>query len=104
MLIHDAPWEGSGCGYHIVFRDGARFRMYYIATNLTNEDGTKLASHPAYACYAESTDGIHWNKPDLGLIAFGNSTRNNIVWAGPQADNFAVFKDRKPRVSEGRGI
>jgi hypothetical protein len=101
VLIHDAPWEGSGCGYHIVFRDGARFRMYYIATNLTNEDGTKLASHPAYACYAESTDGIHWNKPDLGLIAFGNSTRNNIVWAGPQADNFAVFKDPNPACRKG---
>ena len=56
-MVHDAPWEGSGCGYHTVFRDGDRFRMYYIAADLTSADGTKLASRPVYACYAESRDG-----------------------------------------------
>ena len=30
-LIHDAPWEGSGTGYHSVFHDGKRYRMYYKA-------------------------------------------------------------------------
>jgi hypothetical protein len=33
-------------------------------------------------CYAESTDGIHWERPDLGLVAFRGSQRNNLV-AGP---------------------
>src|SRR5262249_40855951 len=22
VMVHDAPWEGSGCGYHTIFRDG----------------------------------------------------------------------------------
>ena len=29
--------------------------------------------------YAESSDGIHWRKPELGLIEFAGSRRNNIV-------------------------
>jgi len=30
-------------------------------------------------CYAESEDGITWHKPDLGLVSFQSSTKNNIV-------------------------
>src|SRR5262245_40676575 len=33
-LVHDAPWEGSGCGYHSVFQDRDRYRMYYKAWHL----------------------------------------------------------------------
>lgn len=29
--------------------------------------------------YAESTDGVHWRKPTLGLIDFAGSRQNNIV-------------------------
>jgi len=32
-----------------------------------------------YLCYATSQDGIHWDKPNLGLIEFQGSTENNIV-------------------------
>ena len=101
VLLHDSPWEGSGCGYHTVFRDGDRFRMYYIAADLTSADGTRLASRPVYACYAESQDGIRWTKPDLGLVEFQGSRKNNIVWTGPGADNFTVFKDPNPACRAG---
>lgn len=30
-------------------------------------------------CYAESQDGIHWVKPNLGLVTFQGSKDNNIV-------------------------
>jgi hypothetical protein len=101
VLEHDAPWEGTGCGYHTVFRDGEVVRMYYIAADLTNADGTKLSSRPAYACYAESKDGIHWVKPELGLFDFGGSRRNNIVWAAKGLDNFTPFKDPNPACRPG---
>ncbi|MBN1294499.1 MAG: hypothetical protein JXB48_21860, partial [Candidatus Latescibacteria bacterium] len=26
VMVHDAPWEGSGTGYHTVFRDGDLYR------------------------------------------------------------------------------
>ena len=33
-IKHDAPWEGTGCGYHNVFKDGDTYRMYYNARHL----------------------------------------------------------------------
>ena len=33
--------------------------------------------------YAESTDGINWTKPDLGLVSWDGSTHNNIVFLLP---------------------
>jgi hypothetical protein len=30
-------------------------------------------------CYAKSADGIHWKKPNLGLVAYNGSKENNIV-------------------------
>src|SRR6188768_4135190 len=31
VIVHDAPWEGAGSGYHSVFKDGDLYRMYYKA-------------------------------------------------------------------------
>ena len=75
-LVHDAPWEGSGCGYHTVFKDGDIYRMYYKAWQI-DLDGD--VSNPVVICYAESEDGVHWCKPELGLVAFNGSTQNNII-------------------------
>lgn len=103
-LVHDAPWEGSGCGYHSIFQDGGLYRMYYKAWHLDVSDG-KLASdrHPLYCCYAESDNGVEWRKPRLGLHRFEGSRENNIVLAsgpiGPlevDAGHPAVFKDGNP--------
>jgi len=104
VLVHDAPWEGSGSGYHSVFQDGDRYRMYYKAWQLdVSDQGVKTNAHPLYCCYAESRDGIHWQKPELGLHDFRGSKANNIVIAsgrqGPlslDAGHPAVFKDDNP--------
>ena len=75
--------------------------MYYIAADLTSEDGSKMARRPLYACYAESKDGLRWEKPELGLFEFEGSKRNNILWAGPRLDNFTPFKDTNPDCRPG---
>lgn len=97
-LVHDAPWEGSGTGYHKIFRDGGRFRMYYKAWSLKNpKQPSKL-----HIAYAESDDGIRWTKPDLGLIEFQGSHRNNILLAevhGGIAHDFSPFLDTNPQVA-----
>ncbi len=41
--------------------------------------------------YATSKDGIHWEKPELGLVEFGGNKRNNIVVRGPSGAG--VYKD-----------
>lgn len=96
VMNHDAPWEGSGTGYHTIFRDGSIFRMYYVAGPLTDADGSKLIPRPLVACYAESRDGLHWDKPELGLFEFEGSKKNNVVWAAKELDNFTPFKDPNP--------
>ena len=104
VIVHDAPWEGSGSGYHSVFRDGDLYRMYYKAWHLDVSKGRlNSTAHPLYCCYAESDDGIHWRKPKLGLHEFRGSKANNIVMAGGKigkinadAGHPAVFKDDNP--------
>ena len=41
--------------------------------------------------YATSKDGVHWEKPKLGLVEFGGNKRNNIVVRGPSGAG--VYKD-----------
>ena len=92
-IVHDRPWEGNVSFYHTVFRDGNFYRMYYRGAHASA--GPNEFSD-AVVCYAESGDGIHWTKPDLGLVEFNGSKRNNIVWAGLGGHTLAVFKDLSP--------
>ena len=76
-------------------------RIWYTGGDLTRDDGSKLNTRPIVYCYAESTDGIHFVKPELGLFEFQGSKRNNIIWAAPHLDNFMVFKDLNPTCRPG---
>ncbi len=63
-------WEGWGPYlYGTVLRDEGRLKMWYSC----------IGSDSGYTCYAESTDGITWTKPKLGIVDFKGSTANNIV-------------------------
>ncbi len=35
--------------------------------------------------YATSRDGVHWEKPDLGVVEFAGTRKNNIVFGPPRA-------------------
>ena len=85
-IVHDEPWEGNNSGYHSVFKDGDLFRLYYKANQLTTTEGNFDRTHPLFFCYAESDDGIHWRKPELGLIEFNGSKKNNIMFADNLTD------------------
>ena len=93
-IVHDKPWEGNVCCYHTVLTDGEKFRMYYRGAHY--DEATKKSTHPELVCYAESTDGIVWTKPELGLVEFDGSKQNNIIWDGIGTHNFAPFKDPNP--------
>jgi len=94
-IVHDAPWEGNLSCYHTVFKDGDTYRMYYRGTDLDCARGC-AKKHEDVTCYAESDDGIHWRKPELGLFEFNGSTKNNILVGGYPAHNFAPFLDANP--------
>lgn len=96
-LVCDAPWEGNISAYYALFADGDRFRIYYRGAHF--DEQTKKSTHPEFTCYAESRDGIKWEKPKLGLFDFQGSKDNNIVWAGEDTHNFTPFRDDNPAAS-----
>jgi len=90
------PWEGNATNYVTVFRDGDRYRMYYRGSHASYLQGRDRPNTRDVYCYAESPDGIHWAKPNLGLFEWNGSKQNNIVWDGPGAHGFAPFRDTNP--------
>ena len=94
VLTFDKPWEGAFCGYTTVIKDGDRFRMYYRGLPRAGGDGTDSE----VTCYAESRDGIHWQKPALGIYEVNGSCDNNVVLSGqtPASHNFSPFLDTNP--------
>ncbi|MAV37942.1 MAG: hypothetical protein CMJ59_21090 [Planctomycetaceae bacterium] len=83
----DKPWEGDWSGSVTFLQDGDAYRMYYAAANWS----PRRTNH----CYAESTDGVHWTRPELGLVEFDGSTKNNILNI-PGEGKFVPFKDTNP--------
>ncbi len=94
VLVTGEPWEGNISNYFTVFQDDDRYRMYYRGRHLGKGNGN--TEHPEFTCYAESTDGIHWTKPDLGIVEFNGSKHNNIILKGLGTHCFVGFKDTRP--------
>ena len=91
-LGEPAPWEAlSARPMSGIFRDEqlGRYRMWYRAeidergsgaTESGIDTTERLSGKPrTFACYAESDDGIQWQRPELGRFEFQGSKANNIV-------------------------
>lgn len=87
VVRKDKPWEDWGPYlYGTVMWDQGKLKMWYQA--IGNQEGPIRG----VVGYAESTDGLHWNKPNLGVYEYHGSKENNIVESN---DNFhipSVFK------------
>lgn len=92
VLRFDQPWEGAFSAYATVLPDSGRFRLYYRGTPEAGQDGNA----GEVTCYAESSDGLRWTRPDLGLYP----GMGNVILArrAPYSHNFAPFIDRRPGV------
>ena len=102
ILDLDADWEGrkhhgfTVCGYPGVLEDEGRFRLYYasyLGMRFKPRD-----PETQFTCYAESEDGVIWQRVNLGRIDFEGSTDNNILLKGSTSHNFAPFIDTRPGV------
>ncbi len=96
VMTNDAPWEADGWVYYTVLQDGRLFRMYYLCMPMYNREHTRHDPPFHHICYAQSEDGIHWHKPDLGICAYEGDTHNNIVAVTETMDAFHVFIDQNP--------
>lgn len=95
----DRPWEGRYSGYFSVLADDGVYRMYYRGNPVDVPDGSPFES----TCYAESSDGIHWTRPNLGLFEVDGTRQNNVILHGfePLSHNFSPFIDTRPGVPAG---
>lgn len=73
-----APDHGHAILYGTVLKQGDTFRMWYLGMHETENKNGQPPGWWRPMCYAESKDGVKWTKPELGLVEFNRSTRNNI--------------------------
>ena len=103
VLRYDRPWEGNSSICKTVFQDGDLYRMYYRGSG-HYFGGQEVTGRSQMAeCYAESNDGIHWTRPNLGIVESAGSMQNNIILdvhpAGSEQiydASFVPFKDTNP--------
>ncbi|MBI1373225.1 MAG: hypothetical protein GC159_10880 [Phycisphaera sp.] len=106
LFGEDRPWEkrfDNLYGNVIYDRDEHLYKLWYnpivvdySAKGMTREerDAKKYVPPPGRQtaiCYATSKDGLHWDKPELGMAEYDGSTANNIIERGPHGNG--VFKD-----------
>jgi hypothetical protein len=90
VIRPEHPWEKGGVGpFSSVLRDGPVYHMWYQVMDTRQWSEAKEAG---CICYARSADGIHWEKPDLGLTEYAGSRKNNIV-VGHGAAGFNIGQD-----------
>jgi hypothetical protein len=93
ILKAENAWE-QWCPviYGTVLRWRGLFRMWY---------GVWTRRDKPCVCYAQSEDGVAWEKPSLGLHEFGRSKNNNIVlqsqYSGGFIDDLTVIDDAEDK-------
>lgn len=76
ILEPSQPWENASLNWFSVLQHEGEFRMWYECYDVEGWPSTNDTSF----CYAESADGLHWLKPDLGLFSYHDSSSNNILF------------------------
>lgn len=86
--------------YMTIIKDGDLYRAYYRDRDSTYPGPYYSGDPGEITRYAESTDGIEWTFPVLGLFEVEGSYDNNVVLANspPFTHNFSPFLDTRPNV------
>jgi hypothetical protein len=85
-----SPDHGHALMYGSVFHIGGKFRMWYLGMIQTTFEKGQAPGYWRPMCYAESDDGIHWTKPELGLVELNGSRKNNICLV--ESDPFSLSR------------
>jgi len=93
VMSKSAPWEDTGLGWHwpsVLFDDeDGLFKAWYEC----------LIDGHGFGAYAVSGDGLHWERPELGLIAWNGSKKNNLFYHGTNSDHAGGTVTGNPRCS-----
>jgi len=131
VLLPDEPWERGGIqggSSTSVMEDNGLYKLWYAAAAPEECVKPRKRLSPAemkalskkdlldylswgdrfMLCHAVSNDGIHWEKPNVGVHKLDGSKRNNIVMI--EGGSSTVFKDptappsQKYKVIFGGGV
>ena len=87
VLLPETPWENHGIhGYSNVMDDDGVYKMWYDAI----AEGFDVKPERRALCYATSSDGIHWERPNVNVFEWEGNPNTNIVMPGA---NGSVMKD-----------
>jgi hypothetical protein len=70
----ERPWEAGGVQLTTVLEDGGIYRAWGV----TGWGDLKSRSSPFFVYY-QSTDGLHWQRPDCGIFELDGDRHNNIL-------------------------
>ncbi|MGV3659320.1 MAG: hypothetical protein ACO1TE_04025 [Prosthecobacter sp.] len=76
--------------YGSIIKEGGKYRLWYVAFDDDKEN--PVASDRWRAAYAESTDGLKWTKPNLGLVEYKGNKNNNLIDVDPSPLGFVNLK------------
>ncbi len=90
--------------YGSVIKEDGKYRMWYVAAGDDRLDRSVSRSSPWRVAYAESTDGVHWSKPNLGLVEYNGNRNNNLVSMEPRLGtvNVKVLFDPDEAIADRR--
>ncbi len=89
-------WDGTRCKVYgtVLFDPADRlFKMWYSGGADHPDAVRRQEGSPRHIGYAFSNDGINWERPDLGIIEYNGSTRNNLIHLDAQAPNVFLQRD-----------
>ena len=72
--------------YGTTIRIGDEFRMWYMGRVHGESLAVNYVGESGRLCYAVSRDGVHWEKPALGLVDYKGSKADNLVDFPQDAD------------------
>jgi len=80
VVAETKPWE-LAIGWTSIHRDprSGKYQLWYQAHAGKR---AKQKTHETVVCFAESSDGVRFVKPDLGLFSFNDIEQTNIVLIG----------------------
>ena len=92
-----APDDYGAQFYGSIIKDHGKLRMWYLAFDRECIASLSRKTYSGFrAAYAESDDGAHWTRPNLGLVDYGGSRNNNLVQLDPpdlRVVNLAVLDE-----------
>ena len=96
VMAGKEPWEkGWLAGSATILEDKGKYKMWYVSSSPDQD----VDQAPLYFCYAESADGMQWDRPHLGIYEYHGSRANNILLR-VNVESACVFIDPKAPFTE----